>query len=377
MRGIKPILVTAAVCLLLAGCMNAKELRQRTIIEAIGVDWADGEYRLTMQKLSPEAGVEGAQKKSTLVQTAGSTVSEALEQVAYYHGNLVFLGNSNDVIIGRTAAEQGLEQVLSSLNGNYQVMPEIHTVMAQDTAEAVLRCQAGEEGVTSAPIQELLEQGEKNGLIGRNSLREILSRYQGGQSEPYLPVVQVTGSGEEQRLQITGMAIFREGKLADVLDLSLAQGVLLATDELPHSMLTVAWGEDTASVRLTDSRTRLRTAITPQGVPRLTLDISCTVQVREVVSPGGGGAGPEDQEQIQRLVEEQLRNQVRRALDRVFVQDRCDVFRYGEFLRKQQPKWWKANEFAWEQWMPRVEFDLKVSCTIPRPSQEAWYRQGS
>lgn len=378
MRRFKPILVTAAVCLLLAGCMNAKELKQRTIIEAIGVDWQDGEYQLTMQKLTPRAGADGQQKKSTLVQTSGSTISEAMERVAYYHGNLVFLGNSNYIIIGRDAAEQGLERVLSSLNGNYEVTPEIHVVMAEDTAEEVIRSQAKEEGTSSSQIKEILDQGEENGLIGRNSLREILNRYQGGESEPYLPVIRVTGGEEqEEHLKIVGMAVFREGKLADLLDISLARGVLLATDELPHSLITVQWEDTRASVQLTESKTSLTTAIGPQGVPRLTLDIRCTAAVREVVFPNGGGASTQDLERIQSLTEKELKRLVLQALQRVFVQDRCDVFRYGEFLRKQQPDWWKAHEEDWQAWMPQVEFDLKVSCTIPRPNQEAWYRQGS
>lgn len=109
------LIVLLPLCL--TGCMNAAELKERTIIKMVGVDMDGEEYLLTMLQFSPQAqsGEKTSESQSLVIQTKGRSISEAVDQVSHYNGNKVFFGNSSFLVVGEKAAEQGLEGVLNFL----------------------------------------------------------------------------------------------------------------------------------------------------------------------------------------------------------------------------------------------------------------------
>ena len=233
--------------------MNAAELKERTIIKMVGVDMDGEEYLLTMLQFSPQAqsGEKTSESQSLVIQTKGRSISEAVDQVSHYNGNKVFFGNSSFLVVGEKAAEQGLEGVLNFFNSNHEVSPELYVVMAQGQAEEVIRAQSG-EGSTPTQLKSMVQQGQKNGLLGRPTLKDVMNRLQSDRAEPYLPLIEtVSSENEEKKLKISGMAVFRDGKLKDTLSIEEAKGVLWATDELARAIITVDFGEDKACLLYT------------------------------------------------------------------------------------------------------------------------------
>lgn len=94
------LLVLLPLCL--TGCMNAAELKERTIIKMVGVDMDGEEYLLTMLQFSPQAqsGEKTSESQSLVIQTKGRSISEAVDQVSHYNGNKVFFGNSSFLVVG-------------------------------------------------------------------------------------------------------------------------------------------------------------------------------------------------------------------------------------------------------------------------------------
>lgn len=266
MRKISGIFLALLIVLLplcLTGCMNAAELKERTIIKMVGVDMDGEEYLLTMLQFSPQAqsGEKTSESQSLVIQTKGRSISEAVDQVSHYNGNKVFFGNSSFLVVGEKTAEQGLEGVLNFFNSNHEVSPELYVVMAQGQAEEVIRAQSG-EGSTPTQLKSMVQQGQKNGLLGRPTLKDVMNRLQSDRAEPYLPLIEtVSSENEEKKLKISGMAVFRDGKLKDTLSIEEAKGVLWATDELARAIITVDFGEDKASrasVELDNSKTKAK-----------------------------------------------------------------------------------------------------------------------
>ena len=220
MRKINGIFFALLIVLLplcLTGCMNAAELKERTIIKMVGVDMDGEEYLLTMLQFSPQAqsGEKTSESQSLVIQTKGRSISEAVDQVSHYNGNKVFFGNSSFLVVGEKAAEQGLEGVLNFFNSNHEVSPELYVVMAQGQAEEVIRAQSG-EGSTPTQLKSMVQQGQKNGLLGRPTLKDVMNRLQSDRAEPYLPLIEtVSSENEEKKLKISGMAVFRDGRLKD------------------------------------------------------------------------------------------------------------------------------------------------------------------
>ena len=75
----KRIIVVLLLLFSLCGCMESRELKERTIIEAVGIDKKDEQYSLIFQQYQPEAGQgkEGSSGsgKSKPVQSHGRSIS--------------------------------------------------------------------------------------------------------------------------------------------------------------------------------------------------------------------------------------------------------------------------------------------------------------
>ena len=118
--------------------------------------------------------------------------------MSHYNGNKVFFGNSSFLVVGEKAAEQGLEGVLNFFNSNHEVSPELYVVMAQGQAEEVIRAQSG-EGSTPTQLKSMVQQGQKNGLLGRPTLKDVMNRLQSDRAEPYLPLIETVSSENEEK----------------------------------------------------------------------------------------------------------------------------------------------------------------------------------
>lgn len=367
-----------AVSLLLCGCMRSAELKERTIIRMVGVD-VDGEnFVLTMSQFFPQTQSEGdASSQTQVVQTKGRSISEAIDAVSHYSGNEVFLGNSSFLVIGREAAEQGLERTLNFFNSNHEVSPELYVALADGEAAEVIQAQSSEEN-SPTQLKSLVEQGRENGLLGRPTLKDIVNRLQGEYTEPYLPLIEVVDAQDKQLLRIAGMAIFQDGRLLDTLSIEQTRGVLWATDELSRAIVTVPFGEgekSIVSVELEESKSRVQVKLR-EGKPVIVLSIGTQAGVKEVLSDQGGGVQVEQLDQMQDAVERQIESTVRQVIDQVFFEQKSDIFRYSEFIRKQQPEYWKQNSSDFDKVIEDSSVEIAVRCIIDHPGLEASYQQG-
>lgn len=363
----------------LTGCMDAAELKERTIIKMVGVDMDGEDYMLTMLQFSPQAqsGEKTTESGTLVIQTKGRSISEAVDQVSHYNGNAVFFGNSSFLVVGEEACAKGVEGVLNFFNANHEVSPELYVVMAEGKAEEVIRAQS-EEGNVPTELKSLVQQGQKNGLLGRPTLKDIMNRLQSDRAEPYLPLIEITGSeDDEKKLRISGMAVFRDGKLKDTLSIEEAKGVLWATDELARAIITVNFGEkkaSQASVELDNSKTRAKVEM-DRGKPVLCLSIQSEGRVHEVNFDRGGGTEIDELEEIQNEVAAQIKTTVEQAIDKVLLQEKCDVFRYSEFIKKYQPEYWKENQQDWDKILDQLTVRINVDCRIDHPGLEVKHFQ--
>ena len=125
-------LFALGITLTLCGCMKSVELKERTIIRMVGVD-VDGQDADSAVAILTDTA-EKISSRTQVVQTRGSSISDAIDEVSRYSGNEVFLDNSSFLVVGPTAAELGLEKVLNFFNANHEVSPELYVAMAQGEA---------------------------------------------------------------------------------------------------------------------------------------------------------------------------------------------------------------------------------------------------
>ena len=99
-----------SLCLLLllplTGCMHAIRLKDRAIVQAVGIDWKDERYQLTFQYFVPEGSggqtaFDASKLNNNIIRSSGSTITEAVSQAGRDQGRQLFFGSNRIVEIGR------------------------------------------------------------------------------------------------------------------------------------------------------------------------------------------------------------------------------------------------------------------------------------
>ena len=371
-------MLTVVVLVSCTGCMDSVQLKSRTIIKMVGIDREEEQYLLTLLYFAPQAqaGEKTSSTSMQVIQTRGDSISQAFDRVKNYSGNRVFLGNTSFLVIGRQAAQEGLDPLLSYFNANHEVSPELYVTMTTGRAEKIIQVQSQRDSSFSQ-VKGMIRQGQKNGMLGRPALRDVINRLQSDSSEPYLPLVETAQDSSGKRLlRVAGMGIFRGGKYIAPLSLEEARGLLWATNELDRALVTVAVGDEPssrASVELQKSKSRVRVRL-QDGKPHLFLSIRTQGEVRELTFEGGAGAQLDQLTEIQNAVAGQVKATVRHTIDKVLFENKSDVFRYSEFICKYLPDYWKANQQRWEQVIDDCTVDISVDCIIDHPGLETSHR---
>lgn len=156
------LLLSLALALpLLSGCSYSTEptrLNERAVVEAVGIDFENGEYTVTLLLYKPTDENAQSTNDTSLESAAGQSVSEALEKIAATCGKIPFFNNNRILILGRGAVEERLDTLLEFFDTDPRIKPACRLLMAEETARALLSPAQGDHG---SP----LEQGFLNAVL--------------------------------------------------------------------------------------------------------------------------------------------------------------------------------------------------------------------
>ncbi len=373
----KKWLILCSFLLFLSGCMESRELKERTIIEAVGIDEKNGTYNLTFQQYEPSSGQGSGGKsdssgKSKPVQSEGRSISEAIDTVTHYNGNEVFLGNSTYIVLGADMAKEGILQELHYFNGENEVSPSTMLIIAEKSASELLSKQAESKEQGSSSIGDILEQGQKNGVIADPTMADVLRCLVENSAAPYLPVISVVEKGDSSTVKVTGMAVFRGERMVDIIPIDEAKGILWADDKMERALLVVEDGElGILSAEVQKSKTSVTVTLN-KGLPQFHLTVDCSAQLQEVIGADRGGTlNEKQQKRAQSLLEQEIKSLMETAIKRCFTEQSCDIFRFGQHLKKTQPHYWKQNESRWEELMKDCGISVSVRCSMSKTGQQA------
>ena len=105
MKRLIPLIISA---LLFCGCVPHTELDKLAIAEAIGIDYENGEYTVTVQYFNTDASggvtaVDSSAPNAVTAECGGKTIESALEGLSYKTGKEIMLGAVGVIVFGRNA----------------------------------------------------------------------------------------------------------------------------------------------------------------------------------------------------------------------------------------------------------------------------------
>ncbi|MEG2038703.1 MAG: hypothetical protein RRZ73_03135, partial [Oscillospiraceae bacterium] len=207
--------LAALLCLTFSACLTRTEIVDTALIQAIGIDHINNEYIITLQKFSPHGSTalsEGA--RADILQVKGESISEALGKIGFENGQELYLGNIQLLLIGKDTAEDGISSIVGFIGSSYQIRPNIHIAIADNTAAEIITNAPMSDGVVTAEaIDNLLKRTDYNAGTTGCTVMQVIDALQHEGTDPFIPLIKLSdGADGKPHFSIGGTCIFSDDK---------------------------------------------------------------------------------------------------------------------------------------------------------------------
>lgn len=393
----RQIFLAALLAFLLSGCMNAVQLGERTIVQAVGVDLAEnGGYRVTFQ-ISGDGGAEKDASSGVYVaEENGPSMSEIMTRAASTQGKQIFLGSCQLVVLGAETAEVDVTPILDFFNANHRINPSMTVALAAGTAEEVLRAVEETPALSAQRMVDMIRNAYLSGFSPRAHLMDVLGAQENGSITAALPVLAFSQGAEEETssaapekeeppaqdsgtpsessapgkpkksLDVSRMGLLYGGRLADITDLSAARGFAWTQNQIKSTALTAADGALGRVSVVTSSQKASLSAEQVADLMVFNIEVKVQGAAMEVLLRDGSRQMDENErEYAQALLEEEITEEIQHMIQST-QRKGWDILGVSLLARQRYPDFYQSHEDDWAQTIADSGYNVEVSFEINR-----------
>ncbi len=192
----------------LTGCWDIKEIQEMVYLNAVGVDYVDGQYVVYAQAsdfasvAKQEAGKPTEEAQVWIGKGIGSTLNDALFDLYSTAQMRLFWGHITAIVLSESIIQDGIHAVFDLIGRYSEVRTNIWIYATKDSIEKIL-------GATSffrlstlhSLMHEPIEQYEQNSLIQPLYLNRFISDYTERGKSTLLPSLEIN----EEKWKVSGV----------------------------------------------------------------------------------------------------------------------------------------------------------------------------
>jgi spore germination protein KC len=356
----------------LTGCWGLYELNTLAIVQGVGLDKGQDQTDVTVQISKPtgsnqskkEGGNDTTQAYWNLT-NKGDTFSSALRQFSNDSIRRLYFPHNKVVIFGRSLAKDGVQPYVDFFIREHENRLTVKVLVAKHKARAILGVQPRLENMTASDISDLLRNQSTTAKSAQVNLKQFASALMSETAAPVVPIVDISGEEEKEKLVISGLAVFKKAKLVGELNMAEARGLSWAMGKVKGGILevTVPDGKGKASFRILRSKSKMIPKLQDNTV-RFLIKIKEEDILHSQSSPKNLALLPVSKA-LGKVKEDAIRNEVMSALKKAKKLN-ADIFGFGEIVHKKFPKQWKKMEGKWDELFPKLEVEVQVESAMRR-----------
>ena len=155
------------------------EVADRVMVHAIGIDPAEGGYKVTLQVFSPSGGgsetaIDPSQPNVSLVNGQGGSVSEAVRECENKLGGHVFIGQNRIILFGRDTDLSRQDELFGYFLNSSEAYLNTDCAAAEETAEKLLSLPIPSSGISSDKFVMMIGAGRDRGYSTECTLMQLL-----------------------------------------------------------------------------------------------------------------------------------------------------------------------------------------------------------
>jgi spore germination protein KC len=365
---IKPVLCVLML-IILSGCWSAREVNDLEIVVGVGVDKGevpDG-VLLTAQIVKPaemsNPSKEGESKEGTAfwnARSGGGSIFDAVRSITKVTGNRLFVSHSQILIYGRDLASEGIQRYVDFFLRAHEMRPSAMILISEGTAADVLDVKPEREKLPAMNIVKLVESNIYTAHYKKVNLQEFSMNVMSRTTAPIAPLVRISEEGGRKSVYISGMAVFKNYRLAGTLNDIETRGLLWVLGEVKSGLIDIPFSDEGGSAVLEIMKAKSR--VTPEIKDgrlymHLEIDEEASMVEQSVM---------EDLLTVPafEMMQKKQNDVIRREISEAFEKSKklgADIFGFGELVHEKYPARWKDMESEWDKVYQTINltFDIK------------------
>jgi spore germination protein KC len=377
------------VVLLLTGCWNGRELKELAIVLAMGVDKAPktNEYRVTFQIVNPGTvatgvtGGGGGQNITpvTVYTATGNTLFEAIRKSSVKVPRQLFFAHIQLVVVGEALAKEGIQDLFDFFDRSHEARLTTMVLIARGSeAESIVRILTPLEKI---PAYGIVGKIKTTSMLWSENMRveiDDVIKALVSHGEPIISGVRIAGDAEKGKkisnvqqtnlpaeIDITGIALFKNGKLSRWLDGHEARGAIWIRDKMKSTIIDLDCKnkKNAIGVEIIRSHTDVKAEVLDEN-PVIHIHIREEGDVSEVKCPIDLSKAEEIKKLEKQWVTE-TKKEVMMAV-KTAQSEKSDIFGFGEAVNRANPKAWEKMKKDWSHTFAESKVDVKVDAFIRR-----------
>ena len=372
MRLIKKIILCLISVSLLSGCLPHTELDEQAIVEAIGIDYTDGEYEVTVQYFNMEgtggnSPIDSTKANVVNITGKGESVSSALSSASVKCGKSFMYGITGIIILGREALKQDVTKTLSFAESYYRNNPSVLAAAADKKASDILDVKFKDGVISVEHLKMMLKNAQYYGTCENVMILNLLSEQRQQFTSTALPLLTVTESGGEttddgKSVEIKGGVLITNKVYTTDLSFTEMSGLQLLSQKPKNALVAVEMNNEKVNVTIYDIDADIKHRYSEDG---LIFDIKLHANGKYTDSQLDG-KNASYSEIIERLCYEKLKERIKKALTATVISYGCDPCGLKYTISSSDYPGWLKLSADFDELLKKAEFNITCDIDIDR-----------
>ncbi|MCE3202299.1 Ger(x)C family spore germination protein [Paenibacillus sonchi] len=377
--------------LLLAGCGNRIEMNELGITTATGFDGQQGDWTITYQIIIPPAmasgaggssGGGGSQAAVHTFSAHGKTIREAVAASSRDNPRKLYFAHTNVLIIGKQAAETGIEEILDTYYRNPDARETVKVLVADGEARDFLNKLIPPEKLPGRALSDILQKNKQlSSYYPSVSVHQLALGISSDSGSAGVPEVSLTGTDSSSlesssvfqqtstssKLKISGLSVFQKAKMVGTLNQNESTGISWLTDQIHLTTISYSSRDDTDVSAFLVRNAKVKVTPVKEAL-HYTIKVKAKVVVGEFLETTTHEDLLKTQsvKKLEQQAEQIIRTQI---LDgwKAVQQLKIDLVGIGNKIHRKSPKDWKRLKESWPEGIADMDMDIDVEVNLKRP----------
>lgn len=347
------------------------ELNERLIIEAIGIDYEDGIYKVTIEGLdSFTAGSDSNSISSESLTKCflfeGKTIGMAMNSISVITGQTPLFSQARILVLGNTAAKERLSETLDFFRREYTTRTDILIAVAEKKASDIISADFGKNVSAGNILEAALESYKHTGTSCFVPLYKFLNALKNETDCAFCPLIGIRKNAysDTYEADIKGTQLLKNNESA-VLSPEETAALMMINNETENGDLTAKTKNGICTIEIIDCRTKIKVETNSKKVIfSISSDIRCdipeyqTADLQELTKS--------DTEEIADTAARLISEAMAGLINEKYINQNFDIFHFGRRLLLKFPELYKSLTENENTINKNAVFNISVSVSVRR-----------